>query len=82
VLEVDAAVDVKEAPHAFMSAIDKDMFDRCKVRPSSRADLTDDPALYDGMPIGLQVIGRRGEDEAVIRMAEIVDEALKKAKEL
>jgi Asp-tRNA(Asn)/Glu-tRNA(Gln) amidotransferase A subunit family amidase len=29
------------------------------------------------MPIGIQVIGQRGQDEAVIRMAEIVDAALK-----
>lgn len=43
------------------------------------ADVPDDPAVYHGMPIGLQIIGRRGEDEAVIRMTEIVEQAVKKA---
>jgi len=32
--------------------------------------------LTSGLPIGLQVIGRKGEDEVVIRMTEIVVEAL------
>lgn len=38
---------------------------------------TDDPELFTGCPVGLQLIGRSQEEEAVIAMTEIVDEALK-----
>jgi amidase len=38
------------------------------------ADSTD---LFTGCPVGLQLIGRLQEEEAVIAMAEIVDDALK-----
>lgn len=42
--------------------------------------LTDDPEVFKNAPIGLQCIMRRGEDEAVIRVVEMVDEALKAQK--
>jgi amidase len=38
---------------------------------------TGDPKEYADAPISLQLIGRRGEEEAVIRLTEIIDEALK-----
>ena len=47
--------------------------------PKALSDRPDDPERYHGMPIGVQVIGQRGEDEAVLRMAEIVDAAFKAA---
>ena len=43
--------------------------------------LSDDPELFHGLPIGLQLVGRTLEEEAVIAMAEIVDRALKDLKE-
>jgi amidase len=39
------------------------------------ADNTD---LFSGCPVGLQLIGKTLEEEAVLRMTYIVDEALKK----
>ena len=39
--------------------------------------LSDDPELFHGLPIGLQLVGRTLEEEAVIAMTEIVDRALK-----
>jgi Asp-tRNA(Asn)/Glu-tRNA(Gln) amidotransferase A subunit family amidase len=39
---------------------------------------SDDPAIFKGTPISLQLVGRTLEDEAVIRLAEIVDAAIKK----
>lgn len=47
------------------------------VSPISYTDASDDPELYQGMPIGLQVIGRRGEDEAVLKMTEMIAGLLK-----
>jgi len=38
---------------------------------------TDDPEIYKNGPIGIQIVGQKDEDEAVIRMAEIVDAAVK-----
>lgn len=37
----------------------------------------DDSAIFKGTPIGLQLVGRTMEDEAVIGMTEIVDAAVK-----
>jgi len=37
----------------------------------------DDSKLFDGCPVGLQLIGQTQEEEAVIAMTEIVDEALR-----
>jgi amidase len=39
---------------------------------------SDDPAIFKGTPIALQLVGQTLEDEAVIGMAEIVDAAIKK----
>lgn len=41
---------------------------------------TDNTDLFTGCPVGLQLIGRTLEEEAVLRMTYIVDEALKKQK--
>ena len=43
--------------------------------------LPDDPELFHGLPIGLQLVGRTLEEEAVIAMTEIVDRALKDFRE-
>ena len=43
---------------------------------------SDDPAIFKGTPIALQLVGRTLEDEAVIGMAEIVDAAIKKSRAL
>jgi len=37
--------------------------------------------MFSGCPVGLQLLGRTQEEEAVIRMTEIVDEALKEYKD-
>ena len=37
---------------------------------------SDDPDLFHGLPVGLQLIGRTQEEEAVIAMMEVVDRAL------
>lgn len=42
---------------------------------------TDDPELFRGIPVCLQLIGGVQEEEAVIAMTEIVDAALKRYKD-
>ncbi|KAH9935666.1 general amidase [Fomitopsis serialis] len=66
VTKVDARVDVKSPPHSFHSSIDKiyhGMYD---------------PQVFNGMPVGLQLVGRPLEEEAVLAMTEIVIQALGK----
>ncbi|KAG6815420.1 hypothetical protein H0H93_009890, partial [Arthromyces matolae] len=58
-------LDVKKARPAFFNDEDKTVWDMY------------DPSHLVDAPIAFQVVGRTQEDEAVIRMAEIVDEALK-----
>ena len=40
----------------------------------------DDPQLFHGLPVGLQLVGRTLEEEGVIAMTEVVDKALKALK--
>ncbi|GAA6018647.1 hypothetical protein JCM10207_008993 [Rhodosporidiobolus poonsookiae] len=68
VTTVDLAVDVQVPAYEYSSDFDKLCHERY------------DPALYADMPVALQVIAKKGEDEAVLKMAEIVDAALKAAK--
>jgi amidase len=39
--------------------------------------MIDDPEVFNDAPVSLQIIGRKGEEEAVIRLTEICDAALK-----
>ncbi|KAH9839323.1 general amidase [Rhodofomes roseus] len=67
VTKVDAQVDVKSPPHHFHSSIDKVYYEMY------------DPKVFNGMPVGLQLVGRPLEEEAVLAMTEVVVEALKNA---
>ena len=40
-----------------------------------------DPELMAGLPVGVQIVGRLYEDEKVLEMMKVVDEALGDAKE-
>ncbi|KAL8276160.1 hypothetical protein RQP46_011454 [Phenoliferia psychrophenolica] len=68
VTAVDPSVDVKLPAHGFMSQSDMDVYEMYE------------PELLRDAPISLQVVGRKNEEEAVIRMTEIVDAALKEHK--
>ncbi|KAF8812123.1 amidase [Phlegmacium glaucopus] len=66
VTHVDPQLDVPFEPHDFYNHEDEAIFKLYK---------TD---LFSGCPVGLQLIGKTLEEEAVLRMTYIVDEALKK----
>ncbi|PCH33164.1 general amidase [Wolfiporia cocos MD-104 SS10] len=61
-------IDVAQPPHAFRNHEDEAVF---KLY---------DPELFDGMPVGLQLVGRTQEEEGVLAMMEVVDRALKAAR--
>ncbi|KAI0639374.1 general amidase [Trametes polyzona] len=65
VTSVDPALDAKKPPHAFLSEADKENYELYK------------PDRFRNAPVGLQLVGRTLEEEAVIAMTEIVDAALK-----
>lgn len=83
VSRVDPALDVKKPAHEFLSDLDKSIYELCVYCSfiwSAFTDMNlclDEPETFKDAPIGLQVVGRTHEDEAVIAMAEIVDAALK-----
>ncbi|THH06326.1 hypothetical protein EW145_g4166 [Phellinidium pouzarii] len=62
---VNPIVDVKQPRDKFLGKSDELIYKSY------------DPSVYENSPIGLQLIGRTQEDEAVIGMTEIVDAALK-----
>jgi len=65
VTRVDPALDPKRSAHRFLS-----------VRDQKNYNLYD-PTTFANAPVGLQLSGRTLEEEAVIGMTEIVDNALK-----
>jgi len=65
VTKVDAALDKKRPPHTFKSDHDRSVYDIY------------DPEIMSGAPVCLQLTGQPYEEEAVIRMTEVVAEALK-----
>jgi amidase len=60
----DSKIDVKVPPHKFHNHEDEEIYRLY------------DPELFNGLPVGLQLIGGCQEEEAVIAMTEIVDDAL------
>lgn len=68
VTTVDSTLDGKEPPHSFYDDFDKDVYELY------------DPEKFKNAPVCLQLVGRTLEEEAVIKMTEIVDAALAAAK--
>ncbi|KZV89596.1 general amidase [Exidia glandulosa HHB12029] len=66
VTRVDQTLDVKAAPHEIRNDEDKIIY-----------DMYTGPEAFENAPVCVQVVGRTQEDEAVLGMAEKVDEALK-----
>ncbi|KAF8905934.1 general amidase [Gymnopilus junonius] len=64
-LTVDPILDVPKPSHKFFSTMDRANYELY------------DPAKFKDAPIGIQIIGRTLEEEAVIAMGEIVDSAIK-----
>ncbi|BEJ12730.1 hypothetical protein CspHIS471_0211900 [Cutaneotrichosporon sp. HIS471] len=65
VTRVDQVKDPKVAREGYHNDLDRELWEMY------------DPEVYKNAPIGVQIVGQKDEDEAVIRMAEIVDAALK-----
>lgn len=44
---------------------------------TDKVGFLDDPELLSGMPVGVQLVGRTHQEEALLAIGEIVDSALK-----
>lgn len=77
--------DVPHEPHEFYNHEDEAIYKLCRSQDffqqirilSIPVDKTD---IFQGCPVGLQLIGRTLEEEGVLRMTVIVDDALTKWK--
>ncbi|PCH36161.1 general amidase [Wolfiporia cocos MD-104 SS10] len=65
VTTVNPDVDIKQPPHEFSNSLDKFYYEMYELE------------TFRGAPIGLQLVGRMLEEEAVLAMTKIVDDALK-----
>ncbi|KZV69062.1 general amidase [Peniophora sp. CONT] len=65
VTKVDPTVDAKQPPHQFLSEQDESAYNLY------------DPDTFANAPVCLQLVGRTLEEEAVIKMTEVVDGLLK-----
>jgi len=63
-LHASKDVDVKDQRRTFFSDVDEDIWQ------------TYDPDAVDGMPISLQMVGRRFEDEKVVAIAQYLERTL------
>jgi len=66
VSKVDQALDVQQPRHEFYTKEDQANYEGYN------------PATYENAPISIQVVARTMEEEAVIAMSEVVDEALRR----
>lgn len=80
---VDPAVDVKDTNYLPTNDYDKAVHEMCEfprkvaARMTALSDLDpDDPELQRGGAVGVQIIGRRLEEEKVLEMGKAVVEAL------
>lgn len=72
----DPEKDPKLASYIPISETDKSTCEKCI---SFEVKLTiDDPEKYKGGPVGLQLIGRRFEEEKILDMVEIIAQAIGK----
>lgn len=83
---VDPILDAPRPREQFLNEQDKANYDLCKICPKFQGlcrsnDMhLDTPEIFKNAPVGLQLVGRCQEEEAVIAMTEIVDTALKEFK--
>jgi len=68
VSKVDQSLDVKQARSEFYTKEDRENYEKYN------------PATHENAPISIQVIGRTMEEEAILAMSKVVDEALSVAK--
>lgn len=87
VTTVNPELDVRVPRHQFHNHEDEHIYQWCKyclrihiltVFTHPTLLFSDDPHIFIDAPVGLQLVGRTHEEEAVLAMTEVVDTALKR----
>lgn len=52
-----------------------------RVRPAALIGYIDNPDIQHGTPVGIQIVGRRFQEEKLIAIAELFEDALRDLKE-
>jgi amidase len=77
---VDKAKDLKVDRTQFLGVEDKANYETCKLIADTCSLLKiytiDDPTMTHGAPVGLQLVARTQEEEALLKMMEIVEKEL------
>ena len=91
VTTVDPELDTPVEPHEFYNHEDEAFYNICESHAVALSKVwwqtcsitlsSDKPELFENAPVGLQLIGKTQEEEAVIAMTEIVDNALRRYKD-
>lgn len=83
VTKCDKNIDKKDdAPYESLNARDKTIHESCKCfhrsKGCQKTDLgvPDDPEIYDGAHVSLQLVGRRLQEEKMVALAEYVGNAI------
>lgn len=84
VTKVDKDIDVRDTNYQPISDQDKERWEQCQsISRRGRSDLewltiisVDDPELEHGTPVGMQLVGRRFQEEKIICLVELISEAL------
>jgi len=91
VTKADKSLDIVDLSYQPISDQDKANWEACEsipvyTKPSDRTTeyantMADDPEVYDGAPVGVQIVGRKFEEEKVLAIADIVCKALKRVEQ-
>lgn len=83
VTKADQTVDKADPNYEPLNNVDAQNWDACKfldrfrLRIHSNYLVADDAAIYDGAPVGVQIVARKYEEEKVWAIAKIVDDIIK-----
>jgi amidase len=84
-LVVNKDIDTVDPSTEFFGELDEEIAALCKLHlspsdsaPARLTENTDDPQTFHGLPICLQMIGRRFEDEKVVEICRYLQNALKR----
>lgn len=82
VTTVDKSVDVVDEGYKPMSEADVKVWKGCEFFSFCRSRWVliglDDPEIYDGAHVGVQIVGRRFQEEKVLALTDILGHALGK----
>ena len=89
VTKADKSIDVVDTSYRPLNPTDKMNWEACRFDAFLRLSCllflimtaADDPDIYDGAPVGVQLVARKFEEEKILAIAKIVCAALNTAKQ-